>query len=76
MQRHKSYAPNAIYTAKRSAEINAKLQEMVEKDLGPLTCDAIAQYCGMSKQNVYQIEKRALKRVRFLLKDALSELRE
>lgn len=73
---NKSYSPNAKYTAKRSAEIDAKLSEMVDQDMGPLSCDAIAQYCGMSKQNVYQIEKKALKRVRYKLRHILSELRD
>ncbi len=36
---------------------------MVENMTHPHTCAEIAEYCLMSKQAVYQIEKRAMKKI-------------
>lgn len=60
---NRSYAGNVKKTGVRTKKINSKLKEMVENMTHPHTCAEIAEYCLMSKQAVYQIEKRAMKKI-------------
>ncbi len=70
---YKSYAPNEPPSQKRTEKIDAILREAVELGMGPLTSDAIARMCGMSKQNVFQIEKRAIRKLRRILHREIDE---
>ena len=70
---YKSYAPNEPATHERTAKIDAILREAVEIGMGPLTSDAIARMCGMSKQNVFQIEQRAIRKLRWILRREIEE---
>ena len=60
---NRSYAGNVKKTGARTKKINGKLKEMVENMTHPHTCAEIAEYCLMSKQAVYQIEKSAMKKI-------------
>lgn len=60
---NRSFAGNLGSSHKRTKEINSKLREMVSKMTHPHTCSEIAEYCLMSKQAVYQIEKSAMKKI-------------
>lgn len=62
-QWHKSFVGDIPYSNRRHDEINQKLRELVEITEGTLTQIEIAEYCGMSKQAVYQIEKSACRKI-------------
>lgn len=59
-----SFLGNVPRSAKRTEGIDEKLNEMVEK-LGHIenSLAEIAEYCGMSKQAVHQIQNRALRKI-------------
>lgn len=60
---YKSYAGNVPKTADRTKQIDERLAELAAKTEGTLSFSEIAEYCGMSKQAVYQIEKGALRKI-------------
>jgi len=60
---NRSYAGNVKKTGVRTKKINEKLSEMVDNMTHPHTCAEIAEYCVMSKQAVYQIEKKAMRKI-------------
>lgn len=62
-QWHKSFVGDIPSSNKRHNDINEKLRELAEKTDGTLTQIEIAEYCGMSKQAVYQIEKSACRKI-------------
>lgn len=74
---NRSFAGNIPYTQARTDTINKKLRQMVNEMTHPHTCSEIAEYCVMSKQAVYQIEKRAMRKIAKYhpeLKEELEEL--
>jgi len=70
---NKSYAGNIGHSQKRTDAINKKLSEMVENMTHAYSQAEIAEYCLMSKQNVYQIELNAKKKMYQGLKDIYKE---
>ena len=70
---NKSYAGNIGSSQKRTDAINKKLSEMVEDMTHSYSQAEIAEYCSMSKQNVYQIELSAKKKMYQGLKDIYKE---
>lgn len=71
-----SYAGNIPYSQERTDAINEKLKQMVEEMTHPHTCAEIAEYCIMSKQAVYQIEKRAMRKIAKYHPELREELKE
>ena len=59
-----SFAGNIPTNPKRTEEINQRLRDLVKIATRPMTFAEIAEYCGMSKQAVYQIEKSAFMKIR------------
>ena len=60
----KSFVGNIPPSPERTKEIDKRLNEMVKNAHRPHTLTEIAKFCGMSKQAVYQIELRAIKKAR------------
>tara|TARA_S200000501_G_C20401481_1_gene559421 strand:+ start:80 stop:328 length:249 start_codon:yes stop_codon:yes gene_type:complete len=71
---NRSYVGNIPTSAKRHEQINNRLKEMVAISTAPQTQAEIAEFCGMSKQMVYQIEKKALRKIAKKFPDLLQEL--
>lgn len=60
---YRSYVGDVPASPGRTKEIDEKLAELAAKTEGTLSFSEIAEYCGMSKQAVYQIEKKALRKI-------------
>lgn len=60
---NKSYAGDVPRSKARTDAINKRLAKMVDEMTHPYTCAEIAEFCLLSKQAVYQIEKKAFRKI-------------
>lgn len=70
-----SYAGNVPCSQARTDAINEKLKQMVKEMTHPYTCAEIAEFCLLSKQAVYQIEKKAMRKIANKYPELRNELR-
>lgn len=70
---YRSYSQQKNPSQARTDEINLTLAILATLARQPISLDNLAYLCDSSKQNMHQIEQRALRKLRNLLSEELKE---